>query len=101
MSSDLTFKMNSEEIENTIGELTAKSAEIREMAQTAEKIIKDKLSKNGVPGDIAKEIIANYDMEVVQAVELNNASNDTYIEKTEKVNEDFRETQAKNTSLFN
>ena len=93
---DLTFKINSETMDDTIDNLTATAAEIKEMCETARKIVQDKLTAHGVPG----AIIAGYDRDVISKVEQNNAANESYIRKSENVNQAFRETQEKNKVLF-
>ena len=97
---DLTFKINSETMDDTIDNLTTTAAEIKEMCETARKIVQDKLTAHGVPGDIAETIIAGYDRDVISKVEQNNAANESYIRKSENVNQAFRETQEKNKALF-
>jgi len=101
MENDLTFKMNSGEIDNTIGELTTKTREIAEMCDTAKGIVETKLAEHGVPGDITSAIVDAYERDVISVVKANNAANEAYINKTTTVNEDFQDTQARNNSLFN
>lgn len=100
MDNDLTFKMNSQELDNTIGELTAKTREISEMCETAKGIVETKLAEHGVPGDITHAIVDAYERDVISVVKANNAANEAYISKTTTVNEDFQDTQNKNNSLF-
>lgn len=97
---DLTFKMNSQGLDGTIDELTAKSREISEMCDTARNLIETKLAEHGVPGDITQTIVDAYERDVISVVKENNANNEAYIRKTTTVNEDFQDTQNKNNSLF-
>jgi len=97
---DLTFKINSEGMEATIDDLTKKSTEISQMCETAKDIIEKKLAEHGVPGDISQTIVEGYERDVISKVEKNNEANETYIRKSNTVNENFVETQAKNNSLF-
>ncbi len=101
MENDLTFKMNSQAIDDTVGELTTKTREISEMCDTAKGIVETKLAEHGVPGDITSVIVDAYERDVISVVKANNAANEAYIRKTETVNADFQDTQAKNNSLFN
>ena len=97
---DLTFKINSEGMQDTIDDLTKKASEIKEMCETAKNIVETKLVEHGVPGDIRQAIVDGYERDVITKVEQNNAANETYIQKSTAVNESFVETQAKNNSLF-
>ena len=75
---DLTFKMNSQGIDDTIGELTTKSQEISDMCDTAKDIIERKLAEHGIPGDITAKIVDAYERDVISVVKANNEANETY-----------------------
>ena len=98
---DLTFKINSQGMEDTIDDLTKKSNEIGEMCETAKEIVEKKLAEHGLPGDISQVIVDAYERDVISRVEKNNAANEAYIAKSTSVNDEFVETQQKNNSLFN
>ena len=98
---DLTFKINSQGMEDTIDDLTKKSSQITEMGEIAKDIVEKKLAEHGVPGDISQIIVDAYERDVVSRAEKNTAANDAYIAKSTSVNEEFVETQQRNNSLFN
>ena len=98
---DLTFKINSENMNDTIDNMTKETSEIADMCETAKEIVEKNLAEHGVPGDISQVIVDAYERDVITEVEKNNEANETYIRKSTEVNESFVETQQKNNSLFN
>ena len=97
---DLTFKINSDGMQDTIDNMTKETNEIADMCETAKDIVESKLAEHGLPGDITQVIVEAYERDVISKVEKNNAANKTYINKSTAVNESFIETQQKNNSLF-
>jgi len=98
---DLTFKINSDGMQDTIDNMTKETREIADMCDTAKQIVEEKLAEHGLPGDITQVIVDAYERDVISKVEKNNEANETYINKSTTVNEEFIETQQKNNSLFN
>jgi MinD-like ATPase involved in chromosome partitioning or flagellar assembly len=98
---DLTFKINSDGMQDTIDNMTKETREIADMCDTAKQIVEEKLAEHGLPGDITQVIVDAYERDVISKVEKNNEANEAYINKSTTVNEEFIETQNKNNSLFN